>query len=158
MPIQFWTVLLIAVLPILELRGAIPYAHAVGLTLPQALVAGIVGNLIPVLFVYPLAKALLHWAERAPSKHLQRLGAWVHRKGERAGKKLVSKSRYGVYFGLFLFVGIPLPGTGVWTGLLAAALLDLGPRRSALACACGVFMAAGLFALGWMGILHLLSV
>lgn len=129
---------LISMVPVLELRGAIPIGVAHGLDYRAAIAVSIVGNLVPVPFIVLFIRKIFAWL-RTKS---ERLNAFVTRMEQRALKKsdTVRRARF---WGLFLFVAIPLPGTGAWTGCLAATLLDLKFWPSVLAVLCGV-MTAGL--------------
>lgn len=129
---------LISMVPVLELRGAIPIGVAHGLDYRAAIAVSIVGNLVPVPFIVLFIRKIFAWL-RTKS---ERLNAFVTRMEQRALKKsdTVRRARF---WGLFIFVAIPLPGTGAWTGCLAATLLDLKFWPSVLAVLCGV-MTAGL--------------
>ncbi len=127
--------------PLIELRGAIPIG--VGLGLPEVLVfvLAIIGNMLPVSLIYLFGRKFLEWGASRKWKVLKKFCSWCLRKGEKAGKKLLSKAGAGVYVALFLFVGIPIPGTGAWTGTLAASMLDLGLKKTTVAVVCGVLTA-----------------
>ena len=129
---------LISMVPVLELRGAIPIGVAHGLDYRIAIAVSILGNLVPVPFIVLFIRKIFAWL-RTKS---ERLNGFVTRMEQRALKKsdTVRRARF---WGLFLFVAIPLPGTGAWTGCLAATLLDLKFWPSVLAVLCGV-MTAGL--------------
>ncbi len=147
-------VFLISMVPIIELRGAIPYAvgfieRGVPLSLPLCYVIAIIGNMIPVPIIYLFARKVLEWGK--DKKFIGRFFTFCLEKGERGGEKLQSKAGRGLYFALFLFVGIPLPGTGAWTGTLAASILDMDFKKSVVAVVCGVVLAGiimGLFSAG----------
>ena len=134
-------VLLVSMVPLIELRGAIPIG--VGLGLPEVLVfvLAIIGNMLPVPLIYLFGRKFLEWGAFRKWKVLKKFCSWCLRKGEKAGKKLLSKAGAGVYVALFLFVGIPIPGTGAWTGTLAASMLDLGLKKTTVAVVCGVLTA-----------------
>ncbi len=141
----FW-VLFVSMVPIVELRGAIPIG-VVGQHLPllPVLITAVIGNMLPVPFILLFAKKILLWCTRWPGI-LGRFFTKIHEKGMKAGDKMQEKAGRSVYVGLFLFVAIPLPGTGAWTGSLAAALLDLKFWPSVLAVMAGV-ICAGLIML-----------
>ena len=134
-------VFLVSMVPLIELRGAIPYGVVYGLPLWLTFVVAIVGNMLPVPAIYFLARKVLVWGQDKPV--IGRFFSFCLRKGEAAGEKLKAKAGRGLFWALLLFVGIPLPGTGAWTGCLAATLLDLKFWPSVLAVLCGV-MTAGL--------------
>ena len=144
-------VFLVSMVPLIELRGAIPYGVLYGLPLWLTFAAAIVGNMLPVPLIYFLARRILLWGQDKPL--LGRLFAFCLRKGEAAGEKLKAKAGRGLFWALLLFVGIPLPGTGAWTGTLAASLLNMGFKKSVLACMGGVLLAGVI-----MGTLSLLGV
>jgi len=144
-------VFLVSMVPLIELRGAIPYGVLYGLPLWLTFAAAIVGNMLPVPLIYFLARRILLWGQDKPL--LGRLFAFCLRKGEAAGEKLKAKAGRGLFWALLLFVGIPLPGTGAWTGTLAASLLNMGFKKSVLACMGGVVLAGAI-----MGTLSLLGV
>lgn len=118
--------LLVSMIPVVELRGGIPFGVALGLNPWLALAACIVGNMIPVPFIIVYIRRIFIWMRRR-FPGLGRMVDKLERKAHLKGKKV---SRYK-YLGLFLFVAIPLPGTGAWTGSLAAAFLNM-PLRKAL--------------------------
>lgn len=122
---MFFT-MLVSMVPIIELRGGVPFGTALGLAPGQALIAAIVGNMLPIPFIIVYIRRIFYWMRRK-SARLNRLVDKLERKAHLKGQK-VSKYKY---IGLWLFVAIPLPGTGAWTGALAAAFLDM-PLRKAL--------------------------
>ena len=148
---KYLTIFLISMVPILELRGAIPYSVGFGLPSIPSFIVCVIGNMIPVPFIYWFARRVLEWGK--DKRFIGRFFTWCLVKGERGGQKLMEKSGVGVYIALLLFVGIPLPGTGAWTGTLAASLLDMDFKSSVLAVMLGVLLAgiimgaasAGLF-------------
>ena len=122
-------VFLVSMVPLIELRGAIPYGVVYGLPLWLTFVVAIVGNMLPVPAIYFLARKVLVWGQDKPV--IGRFFSFCLRKGEAAGEKLKAKAGRGLFWALLLFVGIPLPGTGAWTGSLAAALMKM-PIKDAL--------------------------
>lgn len=144
-------VFLVSMVPIIELRGAIPYGVAFGLPLWLIYPIAIVGNMLPVPFIYLFARKILEWGQDKPV--IGKFFSWCLEKGRRGGEKLKAKAGRGLFWALLLFVGIPLPGTGAWTGTLAASILDMGLKKSALACMGGVIL-AGII----MGVLSVLGV
>ena len=144
-------VFFVSMVPLLELRGAIPYGVLYGLPLWLTFVVAIVGNMLPVPVIYFLARRVLVWGQDKPV--VGRFFTVCLRKGEAAGEKLKAKAGRGLFWALLLFVGIPLPGTGAWTGTLAASLLNMGFKKSVLACMGGVVLAGVI-----MGVLSLLGV
>lgn len=149
---MFWsilTVFLISMVPLIELRGAIPIAIGMGLGLPEwaVLIIAIIGNILPVPFIYFFARKFLEWGSKRPWKPLKKFCSFCLKKGEKAGEKLLKKTKdYGTYVALFLFVAIPIPGTGAWTGTLAASILNLDFKKSVASISLGV-LTAGLIML-----------
>ena len=141
---------LIAMIPLVELRGAVPYAISSGIPLWQALLIGVIGNMLPVPIIFFFARHILEWGKDKPV--IGNFFTWCLNKGHRGGQKLEEAAGdKGIFWALLLFVGIPLPGTGAWTGTLAASILDWDFKRSVLAVMLGVVL-AGLI----MGFLSLL--
>ncbi len=153
---NFLLVFLISMVPLLELRGAVPIALGMGINYAPALIISVIGNMIPVPFIYFFARKFLIWGAR--QKYIGKLCGFFLNKGERAGQKLVAKTgRYGLFFALLLFVGIPLPGTGAWTGTLAASFLDMGFKSTVLAVSLGVILAGCIMALASTGVFHIIG-
>ena len=141
---------LISMIPLVELRGAVPYAISTGIPLWQALLIGVIGNMLPVPIIFFFARHILEWGKEKPL--IGNFFTWCLNKGHRGGQKLEEAAGdKGIFWALLLFVGIPLPGTGAWTGPLAASILDWDFKRSVLAVMLGVIL-AGLI----MGTLSLL--
>lgn len=141
---------LISMIPLIELRGAVPYAISSGIPLWQALLIGVIGNMLPVPIIFFFARHILEWGKEKPV--IGNFFTWCLNKGHRGGQKLKEAAGdKGIFWALLLFVGIPLPGTGAWTGTLAASILDWDFKRSVLAVMLGVIL-AGLI----MGTLSLL--
>ena len=137
---KYLAVFFISMIPILELRGAVPIAVGMDLPYLPALITCVIGNMVPVPIIYMFARKFLIWGSR--QKHIGNLCTKFLEKGEKAGRKIVATTgRGGTFVALMLFVGIPLPGTGAWTGTLAASLLDLGPKTTALSVSLGVVIA-----------------
>ncbi|MGV8905969.1 MAG: COG2426 family protein [Acetobacterium sp.] len=131
-------IMIISAIPIVELRGAIPLG-ILGYHMPylQAYILGVIGSIIPAPFILLFIPAILKWM--AGTRIFGKLAKWVIAKGLKKSDKLTQYE----FWGLFLFVAIPLPGTGVWTGCLAAALIGLDFKRSLISVILGS-MAAGI--------------
>lgn len=143
---KYLIVFFISMVPLIELRGAIPVAIGMGLdTLPSIAVCA-VGNLLPVPIIYFFARKFLIWGLDKP--YISGICHFFHDKGEAAGQKLSSSrfGRFGLMAALIVFVGIPVPGTGAWTGTLGASFLDLGMKKTALSVTLGVLIAATIMA------------
>ncbi|MDO5773820.1 MAG: small multi-drug export protein [Spirochaetales bacterium] len=136
---NFLWVFFISMVPLIELRGAIPVSQALKLPVISSYIVSTIGNMIPVPFIFLFARKFLEWGQD------KRLVGGICRffllRGTSAGEKMQAKAGRGLYFALFLFVGIPLPGTGAWTGTLAASLLDLDGKKTSLAVMGGVLLA-----------------
>lgn len=132
--------LLISMVPLIELRGAVPYAIATGIPYWQALVIGVIGNMLPVPIIFFFARRVLEWGADKPV--IGGFFTWCLKKGHSGGQKLekVAGER-GIFIALLLFVGIPIPGTGAWTGTLAASILDWDFKKSIIAVMLGVILA-----------------
>ena len=139
---------LMAMVPVIELRGAIPYGVIAGLSVPTAFVLAVIGNLVPIPFLIVFTRKVFDWL-KSKSEWLSNL---VHRMEAKADKRkgLVERSEF---LGLVILVAIPLPGTGAWTGTLAASILDMDFKKSVLAVIGGVALAGAI-----MGILSFIGV
>lgn len=138
-------IFLIAMVPLIELRGAIPVAYGIHTANPDfsllwSYIIIAIGNILPVPFIYLFARKVLEWGK--DKRFIGRFFTWCLEKGEKGGKKLQEKAGRGLYWALVLFVGIPLPGTGAWTGTLAASFLDMDFKKSVLAVIGGVILAS----------------
>ena len=137
---------LISMVPLVELRGGVPWGVATGLPWYQVLPLCMLGNMIPVPFIFFFARKILEWGK--DKKYIGKFFTFCLEKGEKGGnaltekaQKLTNGSDLGLYLALLLFVGIPLPGTGAWTGTLGASILDLNFKKSVIAVICGVLLA-----------------
>ena len=131
---------LISMVPIVELRAGIPFGVGMGVKWYYAVPICMIGNMIPVPFIFFFARKILEWGSDKPV--IGKFFSWCLKKGHSGGEKLKAKAGKGMFWALLLFVGIPLPGTGAWTGTLAASLLDLDFKKSILAVTLGVALAA----------------
>ena len=147
---KYLIVFLIAMVPIIELRGAIPYAVAFGLPTVPSVITALLGNMLPVPFIYFFARKILEWGK--DKKYIGGFCRWCLEKGEKAGQKLLSKAGRGTFVALVLFVGIPLPGTGAWTGTFAASLLNIGFKKSIIAVICGLLLAGAIMLAASFGV------
>ena len=129
-------VFIISLMPILELRGGLIAAALLGLSPWQSYIICIIGNILPVPFILLLINKILNWMRN--SKHFKKIANWLDKKVEKNKKQI---EKYG-YLGVILFVGIPLPGTGAWTGTLIASVLEMDKKKTFLAVCFGVFMAS----------------
>ena len=153
---RYLIVILISMLPLIELRGSIVIAVGMELNYLAALAVSVVGNLLPVPLVYFFARKVLHWG--ADKKYIGKLFTFFLDKGQRAGQKLTAKAgRTGLFVALMLFVGIPIPGTGAWTGTLAASFLNMGIKSTALAVSLGVVIAGVIMGLASTGVFSIIG-
>ena len=131
---------LVSMVPLVELRLGVPFAVGMGLDYWTALVVCVIGNMLPVPVIYFFARKVLEWGRE--KKYIGRFFTFCIEKGERGGRKLMKKAgRGGLFIALMLFVGIPLPGTGAWTGTLAASFLNMGIKSTSLSVSLGVVIA-----------------
>ena len=152
--LKYLVVFFISMVPLIELRGAIPIGLSTWLGDPLPLIplylTCIIGNMLPVPIIFFFARKVLLWG--ANKKFIGKFFRFCIEKGEKGGKKLQEKAGRGLYFALFLFVGIPLPGTGAWTGTLAASFLDMDFKKSSIAVMAGVILAGIIMGLASMGV------
>ena len=151
--LKYLIVFLISMVPLIELRGAIPYAVGFQLPLLPSYMVAILGNMLPVPFIFLFARKILEWGK--DKKLTKKFFTFCLEKGNKGGKKLQEKAGRNVYFALFLFVGIPLPGTGAWTGTLAASLLNLDFKKSVIAIMGGVVLAGIIMGVIFLGIFNI---
>ena len=131
---------LVSMVPIIELRGGVPIALDMDIKFLPALLICALGNMLPVPFIYFFARKILIWG--SDKKYIGKFFRYCLQKGERGGQKLVKKAgRGGLFVSLMLFVGIPIPGTGAWTGTLAASFLNMGFKSTVASVSLGVIMA-----------------
>ena len=124
MLVKYLLVFFISMVPLIELRGAIPYAIGFGLPLLPSYIIAIIGNMLPMPFIFFFARKVLEWGQDKPV--IGKFFSWCLEKGHKGGEKMQQKSGRGLYWALFLFVGIPLPGTGAWTGAVVSGVVLAG--------------------------------
>ncbi len=144
---KFLFTLLVSMVPVVELRGGIPFGVAMGLSVPKAYLAAVIGNMIPVPIIIVYIRRIFQWMRR----HMPRLDSMVDKLEKKAHEKGREIARYEI-FGLLLFVAIPLPGTGAWTGSLAAAFLDMRLKKAIPTIAAGVLIAGVLISILTFGV------
>ena len=144
---KYLLVFLVSMVPLIELRVAVPMAVTMDLDYWTALVVCVIGNMLPVPIIYMFAREVLLWG--ADKKFIGKFFTYCLEKGEKGGRNLVAKTgRGGLFLALLLFVGIPLPGTGAWTGTLAASFLNMGIKSTVAAVSLGVILAAIIMVVG----------
>ena len=150
---KYLLVFLVSMVPLIELRVAVPMAVTMDLNYWTALVVCVIGNMLPVPIIYMFARKVLLWG--ADKKFIGKFFTYCLIKGEKGGQKLVAKTgRGGLFLALLLFVGIPLPGTGAWTGTLAASFLNMGFKSTCMAVSLGVILAGIIMGIGSHTALH----
>ena len=152
---KYLIVFLISMVPLIELRGAIPYAVGFGLPLVPSLLVALLGNMLPVPFIFLFARRILVWGK--DKKYVGKFFTWCLEKGEKGGRKLEAKAGAGLYIALLFFVGIPVPGTGAWTGTLAASLLDMDFKKSMIYIFGGLLLAAAIMLVASLGVFGAIS-
>ena len=152
---QYLFAAFISMVPIIELRGALPYAIAVGIPVIPAYILCIVANMVPVPFIFFFARKVLEGGKDKPV--IGKFFTFCLEKGKKGGEKLKAKAGRGLFVALLLFVGIPIPGTGAWTGTLAASILDMDFKSSCLAVMLGVLLAGIIMGLGTSGVINLFN-
>ena len=136
---KYLIIFLISMVPLIELRGAIPFSQGFGLPIVQSYIICIIGNMLPVPIIYLFARKVLEWGADKPV--IGKFFTWCLEKGHKGGTKLQEKAGKGLFVALLLFVGIPVPGTGAWTGTLAASILDMDFKSTVAAVMLGVLLA-----------------
>ena len=144
--LNYIIVFLISMVPLVELRGAVPYAITMGLPVLPSYIIAIIGNMLPMPFIFFFARKVLEWGKDKPI--IGGFFTFCLEKGHKGGEKLKEKAGNSLYLALFLFVGIPIPGTGAWTGTLAASILDMDFKKSVKAVISGVILAGIIMGLG----------
>ncbi len=129
------SVFIVSMLPLIEERGGLILAKLLQIPMWKAVFICVVGNILPIPFILLLIKRIIHWMA---DHHLSKVAQWLE---DKAAKNKPKIDKYGL-LGLTLFVGIPLPGTGAWTGSLVAAVFDMDLKRASISILIGVFLAA----------------
>ena len=137
---KFLLIFLVSMVPLIELRGSMVMAMGMDLDYWASLLVCVIGNMFPVPFIYFFARKVLLWGKDKP--YISKFFTYCLEKGHQGGEKLMARTgRGGLFVALMLFVGIPLPGTGAWTGTLAASFLDMGFKTTVTAVSLGVIIA-----------------
>lgn len=152
---HYLLVFFISMVPVIELRGAIPIGLGLGLPALPTYIICVLGNMLPVPFIYLFARKFLIWGCDKPL--IGKICKFFIVKGEKGGRKLEEKAGRGLTVALLLFVGVPLPGTGAWTGTLAGSILDMKFKDVLIACMGGVLLAGIIIGLASAGLLGALS-
>lgn len=163
--VKYLIVFLVSMVPIVELRGAIPIAESLNLDIFLYYPVAIIGNMLPVPVIYLFARKVLEWGK--DKKFIGKFFTWCIEKGEKGGEKLrQTAGEKGIFWALLIFVGIPLPGTGAWTGTLAASFLKIDFKTTTIAVVIGVIVAGIIMScgskfvsmFGWIGLLAIVAV
>ena len=153
---KYLLIFLVSMVPLIELRGSIIMAVGMDLDYFTALTVSVIGNMLPVPSIYFFARKVLIWG--ADKKYIGKFFRFFLEKGERAGQKLVKATgRGGLFVALLLFVGIPLPGTGAWTGALGASFLNMGFKSTVASVSLGVILAGIIMGLASMGVFSVIG-
>ena len=143
--IKYLAIFMISMVPLVELRAAVPFALGLGLPYIPSMIVCVLGNMVPVPFIYFFARKFLVWGSE--KKYIGKVCDFFLVKGDRAGQTLIKKAgRGGLFVALLLFVGIPLPGTGAWTGALGASFLNMGFKTTVASVCLGVILAGCIMA------------
>lgn len=154
--LRYLLIFFVSMVPLVELRLAVPMAVGMGLNYWISLVVCVIGNMLPVPIIYFFARKVLVWG--ADKKYIGKFFRFCLEKGEKAGKKLADTAgRGGLFVALMLFVGVPLPGTGAWTGALGASFLNMGIKSTTLSVSLGVVIAGCIMGLASTGVFSILG-
>ena len=151
--LKYLSVFGLSMVPLIELRGAIPLGAGMGIEWYWTLLLSVIGNCLPIPVILLFVKSVLEWMRGCKVKFFVKLSNWLYKKAEKNKKKV---DKYGVW-GLFVFVALPLPGTGAWTGALVASLFDMDKKKAILSIVGGVICAGVLVTLIVNGTLGFLS-
>ena len=153
---KYLFIFLLSMVPMIELRGSIIFAVGWDLDYFTALAVSAIGNMLPVPVIYFFARKVLLWG--ANKQYIGKFFRYCLEKGEYGGQKLTQRAgRGGLFLALMLFVGIPLPGTGAWTGTLAASFLNMGIKSTAAAVSLGVIMAGIIMGVASTGVFSVIG-
>ena len=153
---KYLLIFFVSMVPLIELRGSIVMAVGMDLDYFTALTVSVIGNMLPVPIIYFFARNVLVWG--AHKKYIGKFFRFCLEKGEKGGKKLTSRTgRGGLFVALMLFVGIPIPGTGAWTGTLAASFLNMGIKTTAASVSLGVIIAGIIMGVASTGVFSVIG-
>lgn len=147
---KYLWVFFVSMVPLIELRGAIPIATGLGLPMIPSYIVSVIGNMVPVPIIFLFARKVLEWGADKPV--IGKFFTFCIEKGHKGGEKLQEKVGRGLFVALLLFVGIPLPGTGAWTGTLAASFLDMDFKSTVAAVMLGVLLAGVIMGVASAGV------
>ena len=152
---KYLIVFLISMVPLVELRGGVPAGLTMGLDPVTVFIVCVIGNMLPVPFIFFFARKVLEWGADKPL--IGKIFTFFLEKGKKGGEKLQAKAGRGLFVALMLFVGIPLPGTGAWTGTLAASFLNMGIKSTAAAVSLGVIIAGIIMGVASTGVFSVIG-
>ena len=153
---KYLMIFFVSMVPLIELRGAIPIAVGMDLPYMESLIVCVIGNMLPVPIIYFFARKVLNWG--AEKKYIGKFFRFCLEKGEKGGQKLTrTTGRGGLFVALMLFVGIPIPGTGAWTGTLAASFLNMGIKSTAATVSLGVILAGIIMGVASTGVFSIIG-
>ncbi len=154
--LHYLIIFFISMVPLVELRGAVIYAVGMDMPYIPSLIVCVIGNMLPVPIIYFFARKVLIWG--ADKKYIGKFFTFCLEKGEKAGRKLTEAAgRKGLFVALMLFVGVPIPGTGAWTGTLGASFLNMGIKSTALSVSLGVAIAGIIMAVASTGVFSVIG-
>jgi uncharacterized membrane protein len=154
---KYLLIFFVSMVPLIELRGSIVMAVGMNLDYFTALAVSVIGNMLPVPIIYFFARKVLEWGKDKP--YIGKFFTFCLEKGAHGGQKLVKRAgRGGLFVALLLFVGIPLPGTGAWTGTLAASFLNMGIKSTTLAVCLGVILAGIIMGIASTGVFSVIGI
>jgi len=151
--VKYLIVFFVSMVPLIELRGAVPIGTGLGLPWHFTLIVAIIGNCLPIPIILIFVKKVLTWMRGCRIKFFSKVSNYMFEKAEKNRGKI---DKYATW-GLFLFVAIPLPGTGAWTGALVASLFDMDKKKASLSIFSGVVTAGIIMTLISQGVLGFLS-
>ena len=153
---KYLMIFFVSMVPLIELRGAIPIAVGMDLPYMESLIVCVIGNMLPVPIIYFFVRKVLNWG--AEKKYIGKFFRFCLEKGEKGGQKLTrTTGRGGLFVALMLFVGIPIPGTGAWTGTLAASFLNMGIKSTAASVSLGVILAGIIMGVASTGVFSIIG-
>ena len=153
---KYLLIFLVSMVPLIELRGAMVMAVGMDLNYWTSLAVCVFANMLPVPIIYFFARKVLMWGR--DRKYIGKFFMFCIEKGEKGGRKLTEKAgRGGLFVALMLFVGVPLPGTGAWTGTLAASFLNMGIKNTVAAVSLGVIIAGIIMGTASTGVFSILG-
>lgn len=151
--VKYISVFLVSMVPLIELRGAVPIGTGLGLPWHTTLIVSIIGNCLPIPIILMFVKAVLTWMRHCSVELFNKVSNWMFDKADKNRPRI---EKYAAW-GLFLFVAIPLPGTGAWTGALVASLFDMNKWKASISIFSGVITAGFIMTFGSQAVKYLVG-